>query len=225
MPRSFDEAIEYLIREIEDKNIDIINLINDQMIPGYYLSFTEFTPEQLQILKMAADQVYIKLTDRLRTFSKQGISESEIKGYAGFAFAFNQLRILLHLDPRIREEHLDELKQIVVNETARWEAPLWLYNFILDSLAYYHSLLKGQNHLLSLLTNEQNRVGNCDLRPLAGPEFCILLNVLQERAEYFKSETGGVIAYGTTFTPQVSQKIKELFALCLKDQRSPAEYG
>jgi hypothetical protein len=123
--------------------------------------------------------------------------------------AVGELRALLRMDPRHAESEPASTGSLQINDTARWEAPQWAFDFVRDHL-------RGAAPRLSAVL-EHDRV--IDVRALAPESYGQLVDAVDRLLQRYRGETPSI-----SWAPRVQQAltplVDELAELLRSDPRA-----
>ena len=213
MPREieFEQALEDIAQELEASNPSMAEMLREPIDKFAFLDLSSLDADRFRELVQATQRTYNRLA------VEEAVSSPEPLDYFHCMYIFSQLKALMITDLRVAG---DTSATIVISDGASWQAPAWLSDVVLEAVAAHVSLRPGYPALAQTLLSARGNggTGHLDLRPIAGGEFCAVLEAVKWTYRYYVVSTAR-LSHADDFYAELSPKVEELYGMFQADER------
>jgi len=201
---------ENLADALEEQDGQLSILLRQSTIGIDYCTLTDLSPDRFQLLLFHLERVYYRTAEACLASPKQ---KGSFTLYLSEASVF---KALLRTDPRNAED-LSRKSRIVLGESTRWAAPLWVYDFVLEQWATATYLSKPD--VAEGLLNASSFKGKeeCDLRHIEPTTFQVLLSHSDGMTRRY---SGGFEAEAREFFAEMNPCLRTLVNSMQSDPRA-----
>ncbi len=214
MPREieFEQALEDIAQELEASNPSMAEMLREPIDKFAFLDLSSLDADRFRELVQATQRTYNRLV------VEEAVRSPEPLHYFHVLYRFSQLKALMVSDPRVAG---DTRATIVISDGASWQAPAWLCDVVLEAVAAHFTLRPGYPVLAETLLSARGNggTGHLDLRPIAGGEFCAVLEAVKWTYQYYAVNKVG-LSVADDFYAELSPKVEELYGMFQADERS-----